>query len=137
MNPKPLLLYIYKGWVNPALYALAGNFSHDIVSGMCCCYVIIIITDCYYSTLIIVLCHFIYTGNNKCCAGRNLSTIVCCVEGFDSVVGWDPVVGFGTIDFPKFLQTLVAFNGLPVSAPSPSSSSSAGLSTGAIAGIVK
>ena len=93
------------GWVNPALYALAGGFSNDIVS-----------------------------GNNKCCAGHNISTIVCCDQGFESVIGWDPVVGFGTIDFPKFLSTMVAFNGLPI--PSPSNSSSAGLSGGAIAGIV-
>lgn len=96
--------------MNPALYALASNFSHDVVS-----------------------------GNNKCCAGHNISAIVCCSQGFNSVVGWDPVTGFGSLDFSKFLTAMVAFNVSSIKFPSSSSassSSSSGLSGGAIAGIV-
>eukprot|EP01041_Mallomonas_annulata_P010135 gene10135-21134_t len=33
------------------------------------------------------------TGNNKC------STILCCEEGFEASTGWDPVTGFGSVDF--------------------------------------
>lgn len=51
-----------------------------------------------------------FIGDNNCCAGHNMSTIVCCHEGFNSVAGWDPVTGFGSMDFVQFYNTFVALN---------------------------
>lgn len=90
-----------------------------------------------YNYIIAPISIYLYVGNNKCGAGHNISTIICCSEGFESTPGWDPVTGLGVIDFPKFLSTLATVKGVPVSAPTPNSSSdSSGLSGGAIAGIV-
>jgi hypothetical protein len=38
-------------------------------------------------------------GNNKCTA----SCSHCCSEGFKAGVGWDPLTGFGSVDFNRFL----------------------------------
>jgi hypothetical protein len=46
-------------------------------------------------------------GNNNCALGHNISTIVCCTEGFDCVVGWDPVTGFGSINYADFYSAYV------------------------------
>lgn len=40
----------------------------------------------------------ISSGNNKCTA----SASVCCTEGFYATSGWDPITGFGSVDFAKF-----------------------------------
>jgi len=39
----------------------------------------------------------ITTGNNKC-------TEDCCGDGYEAAVGWDPVTGLGTPNFPKLLK---------------------------------
>ena len=57
------------GWLNPSIYANAGGFTNDIVS-----------------------------GDNKCTANPD----ACCDVGFSAAVGWDPVTGFGSVDFQKF-----------------------------------
>lgn len=40
-------------------------------------------------------------GHNKCTAGR-----VCCDEGFEATQGWDPLTGFGSVDYSKFSDAL-------------------------------
>lgn len=37
-------------------------------------------------------------GSNKCSA----HSYSCCKQGFDTITGWDPVTGFGSVDFTKF-----------------------------------
>jgi len=39
----------------------------------------------------------ITVGENNCTAGT-----VCCTQGFYAAVGWDPLTGFGSVDFQKF-----------------------------------
>ena len=41
-------------------------------------------------------------GNNMCTAGR-----VCCDEGFYCSSGWDPLTGFGSVDYSKFYDTFL------------------------------
>ena len=45
----------------------------------------------------------ITSGENQCTAGR-----VCCDEGFYAASGWDPLTGFGSLDYTKFYN--VFFN---------------------------
>jgi tripeptidyl-peptidase-1 len=42
----------------------------------------------------------ITSGNNKCAASSRNQ--VCCTQGFYATAGWDPVTGFGSLDFTKF-----------------------------------
>jgi len=46
------------------------------------------------------------SGINSCCAysgsQTTASSATCCVAGFQSAVGWDPVTGWGSINFPLF-----------------------------------
>eukprot|EP01041_Mallomonas_annulata_P012195 gene12195-25619_t len=46
----------------------------------------------------------ITSGNNKC----TRSTKICCSHGFYASTGWDPVTGFGSVDYEKFCK---AFQG--------------------------
>jgi len=46
--------------------------------------------------------HDITSGVNNCCAGNN-GTQTCCQYGFTATQGWDPVCGFGSIDFKRAL----------------------------------
>merc|ERR1712176_196599 len=39
----------------------------------------------------------ITSGNNKCTASTT-----CCSQGFTATVGWDPVTGWGSVDYAKF-----------------------------------
>jgi len=41
-------------------------------------------------------------GENNCTAGT-----VCCDEGFYAATGWDPLTGFGSVDFQKFYDIFV------------------------------
>eukprot|EP01036_Dinobryon_divergens_P033148 gene33148-42870_t len=43
----------------------------------------------------------IASGNNKCCADANPSLAVCCKSGFQAATGWDPVTGWGSVNFPS------------------------------------
>ena len=51
----------------------------------------------------------ITSGNNKC------TSSACCLQGFYTAPGWDPVTGFGSVDFTKLYDLLVH---TPTSAPS-------------------
>eukprot|EP01042_Synura_sphagnicola_P036374 gene36374-biopygen3654 len=42
----------------------------------------------------------ITSGNNKCTESR------CCLQGFYAAPGWDPVTGFGSVDFRKLYNLL-------------------------------
>lgn len=48
----------------------------------------------------------ITSGKNNCCASR--STPICCTQGFYATAGWDPLTGFGSLDYQKFYN--VFFN---------------------------
>jgi len=69
------------GFLNPALYALADSNAG-------------VFND-------------ITVGENYCAAGHG--EVVCCKEGFDSVKGWDPVTGLGSVDFGKLKKVLAAW----------------------------
>eukprot|EP00981_Chlorochromonas_danica_P013801 scaffold6861_cov248-Ochromonas_danica.AAC.4 len=45
----------------------------------------------------------ITSGKNNCCAGRG--KVVCCDQGFTATSGWDPLTGFGSVDYKKFYNT--------------------------------
>ena len=45
----------------------------------------------------------ITSGENNCCA-----SLVCCSEGFYAAKGWDPLTGFGSVNYAKFYN--VFFN---------------------------
>lgn len=50
--------------------------------------------------------HFIKditVGENRCVAAG----AQCCAEGFFAARGWDPVTGLGSIDFERFLATMM------------------------------
>ena len=51
----------------------------------------------------------ITSGNNKC------TESTCCLQGYYAAPGWDPVTGFGSVDFRKLYNLLV-----PISTPAPS-----------------
>lgn len=42
-------------------------------------------------------------GENNCTAGS-----VCCDQGFYAATGWDPLTGFGSVDFQKFYDIFIA-----------------------------
>jgi len=67
------------GFLNPTLYSLGGSSSvwNDIT-----------------------------VGENNCCAGEP-GQQVCCQYGFNATVGWDPLTGFGSVNFPALLKALV------------------------------
>jgi len=69
------------GWLNPALYASDGNFVNDISS-----------------------------GNNLCLSESYFYGVSCCIQGFNTTLGWDPVTGFGSVDFTKLYTLLVNSN---------------------------
>jgi hypothetical protein len=45
----------------------------------------------------------ITSGDNHCVAGGT----VCCSQGFSAAVGWDPVTGLGSLNFTRFLDTMM------------------------------
>lgn len=63
-----------RSYLNPTLYKLGGvsdRIFNDITSGV-----------------------------NNCCAGQN-GTQTCCQYGFTATTGWDPLTGFGSINFQR------------------------------------
>jgi hypothetical protein len=47
-------------------------------------------------------------GFNKCCSnnGNDITKTECCNSGFASINGWDPVTGWGSVNFPGFSEAL-------------------------------
>lgn len=73
-------------------------------------------------------------GHNKCCAysGSTPSAATCCASGFYTTTGWDPVTGWGSVNYTAF----AAMFGATAPASSSSSSSTAGaLSTPVVAAV--
>eukprot|EP01041_Mallomonas_annulata_P002197 gene2197-4272_t len=79
----------YVGWINPTLYASGGSFANDIGPG----------------------------GDNKCSRGWPTPDL-CCSEGFATATGWDPVTGFGSVDFKKFYNLFMGITTTSSSVPS-------------------
>lgn len=86
------------GWLNPALYATNGSFAYDITS-----------------------------GNNKCTSiyGGSYGSYVatCCSQGYTATPGWDPVTGFGSINFHEFIVEYSNITPSPIVSPSSNNSS--------------
>merc|ERR1719231_753813 len=53
-------------------------------------------------------------GDNHCAAG---DCTLCCGQGFQATPGWDPVTGFGTIDFPSLRDLLVTVDAAKIKEP--------------------
>jgi len=54
------------------------------------------------------------SGSNVCTA----NSLKCCLIGFKATEGWDPVTGFGSVDYPKFLSYYRSiFDIVPTSSP--------------------
>jgi tripeptidyl-peptidase-1 len=82
----------------------------------------------------------ITSGHNKCCANQLAAAATCCSSGFYATTGWDPVTGWGSIQFDNLARSLGVSNlsmipHAPVTCQS-SSSSLAALSPGATAAVV-
>jgi len=67
------------GFVNPALYSVGSSITHDITS-----------------------------GENNCAASSLPKTATCCTQGFFASAGWDPLTGFGSLDFESFKATFIS-----------------------------
>ena len=72
------------GFINPTLWAYSGKT-----------------TPSPNNITIFSVYNDILSGNNKCAAysGNNPSNAFCCDSGFYTTTGWDPVTGFGSINF--------------------------------------
>jgi tripeptidyl-peptidase-1 len=55
----------------------------------------------------------VLSGNNKCTA----TCTICCAHGFYSAVGWDPVTGFGSVDFEKLSTLFLTMSNDPPNGP--------------------
>jgi hypothetical protein len=78
------------GFINPTLYSANSSMFNDVTS-----------------------------GNNSCCAYPstvNPGLATCCSAGFQSAVGWDPVTGLGSMDYPM-LRELFASIPSPTATP--------------------
>ncbi len=51
----------------------------------------------------------ITSGVNNCVGGGS----VCCGQGFECAVGWDPVTGLGSVNFGKFEQAFMSLGAEP------------------------
>lgn len=77
------------GFINPRLYSALGGSSGAGGSSAA-------FTD-------------VVSGWNHCAAGHNVSSVVCCAQGFHASAGWDPLTGAGE---PRSWQALAALFGL-------------------------
>jgi tripeptidyl-peptidase-1 len=92
------------GFINPTLYAFGP-------------------TNAYFND--------VTSGNNKCMADGDIehaANATCCESGFYATAGWDPLTGFGSIQYPNLAEMI---DNAPVSNDDKDDT----LSTGAIAGI--
>ena len=48
-------------------------------------------------------------GRNNCCAGQNVYSVVCCPHGYSAAKGWDPVTGFGSLNYKRFAAMFADF----------------------------
>lgn len=52
------------------------------------------------------VCNDVTSGENNCCAGQP-GQYICCDFGFYAASGWDPLTGFGSVDFTKLGQAFL------------------------------
>lgn len=72
------------GWLNPTLYAVGYNQSINVPTT----------GGAQFNDVVV--------GNNSCCASGDPSQAVCCSSGFIATAGWDPVTGWGSVNFTEF-----------------------------------
>mmetsp|Transcript_24652 Transcript_24652/g.33815 ORF Transcript_24652/g.33815 Transcript_24652/m.33815 type:complete len:587 (+) Transcript_24652:964-2724(+) len=60
-------------------------------------------------------------GSNKCCAyvKNDYWNAQCCNAGFAATTGWDPVTGWGSIDYPSFYDAFMPIHPTPAPQPQP------------------
>ena len=44
----------------------------------------------------------ITAGRNNCCAGQNIYQLTCCPHGYAAAAGWDPISGWGSVNYKRF-----------------------------------
>lgn len=102
------------GFLNPTLYQFGDNSTTGL------------------PTLQNATFNDITSGYNKCCALQNYQiNPTCCQAGFYAIEGWDPVTGWGSVNFPSF-----AIMASVVAPYYPASNNGGGSNNGAVAGIV-
>jgi hypothetical protein len=58
------------------------------------------------------------SGDNNCVSGGD----ICCGSGYNSIAGWDPVTGLGSVNFTLFREVLTGLGekyAYPTAAPTP------------------
>lgn len=78
------------GFLNPTLYSLGGAGE-------------------FYNDVV--------SGENNCAAGQ--ISQICCTEGFKAAKGWDPLTGWGSVDFTKFKAKFGPMAPTPTPTPAP------------------
>ena len=80
------------GFINPTLYQLGSNATFAAQVG--------------------ASFNDVTSGDNKCCASST-GNPTCCDSGFTATSGWDPVTGWGSMDYTQLLKLFpVATDGL-------------------------
>lgn len=95
------------GWLNPTLYSVGYNNSLGLSNRF------------GHSAAF----NDITSGHNKCCANGLASKAVCCASGFTATTGWDPVTGWGSVNFTALAAMFDYF-------PTNATSSNSGGTTG-------
>jgi len=108
------------GFLNPTLYAFGSNNTFG-ANG----------TD-------VKPFNDVTSGNNKCVvySGGDPSQATCCNSGFYSTYGWDPVTGFGSLQYTQLDPMFGVSVNYTIPSSSSSSSSGSTLSEAAVIGIV-
>ena len=64
---------------------------------------------------------YVYTGSNQCSSkyknNNNISTISCCLSGYNASIGWDPVTGWGSISLSDLITLFEPVFSGPSTAP--------------------
>jgi hypothetical protein len=84
------------GWINPTLYAVGYNNTIGIKN---------IYNDAQFND--------VTSGINNCCSSTNPLTATCCQAGFTATKGWDPLTGWGSVNYTQFAQIFDANNFIP------------------------
>lgn len=76
------------GWLNPTLYSYGWNTSAAGNLPLSANQLSAVFND-------------VTSGNNKCCATQVPANAQCCAAGFQAIPGWDPVTGWGSVQFTE------------------------------------
>lgn len=93
------------GFINPTLYSIGSRLAS---AGL--------------------VYHDVTSGNNKCCSAAANSA--CCQSGFVAAAGWDPVTGWGSVNYKNLAAAfnVTAAVDTTSAAPSLSAASASGIS---------